>query len=178
MRRFLVISSGIIWTVLPGCVADGSSANRVVGDFRLIAYPHADVQYLFLRTDHSFTLWALDRSRNGLDQSAPPRLLVLSGAWRSSHGEVVFGGFSGSRPSGFTPECALVGPDGIDGLHPIDGAGYIPPFKFVRAPLPGDLTTRLQRTEAGSRIGSEFRPWPRQPLSLSLSPLELLCHFV
>ena len=80
-----------------------------------------------------------------LDQSAPPKLLVLSGTWKLSHDEVVLSGFSGSRPSGFTPQYALVGPNGIDGLQPLYGAGYIPPFKFVRAPLPRNLTIRPGR---------------------------------
>ena len=142
MRRFLIIFSGILCVALPGCAADGSSANRVAGDFRLTAYPNADAQYLSLRTDHSFTLRAFDRGGNGLDQSASPKLLILSGTWKLSHNEVVLSSFLGSRPSEFTPRYALVGPEGIYGLQPLYGAGYIPPFKFVRAPLPRDLTTR------------------------------------
>jgi hypothetical protein len=73
-----------------------------------------------------------DRGGNGLNDLAPPVLVRISGTWHLAHGEVVLAPISVPTYIHFARQFTLIGPNAVDGLQPLYGAGYIPPFKFVR----------------------------------------------
>ena len=132
MRSYLhLVAYGALVTLF-GCASIDAAPAKLSGTFRRGKYP--DAHYLTLRSDGTFLARIFDRSKNGLNTKTPPELITISGSWRVDGTKITLSDFTRPPHIDFVANYSILGHDAVDGLQPLYGAGYIPPFKFVRVP--------------------------------------------
>ena len=130
MRQAISVFLAVLCTLCSSCTTASKCAG-LTGTYRCGSDPN-NAEYLTLNPTGSFTLVVYSTCANGLDNLAPAAQSTIYGTWRPTKGEIALAPTNRPANTPFVTRYRILGKAAKDGLQHVYGAGYIPPYKFIR----------------------------------------------
>ena len=124
MRCYVVIFLAFCLS-LPGCASTSGASRSPAGNYRCGTDPD-NAEYLSLRSNGTYISREVSTSVNG-QEIAPTEVSRGTGRWTVQSHEVIL-----TLKHAAAVRLTIMGRDASEGLRQVYGAGWIPPYQFVR----------------------------------------------